>query len=79
MLITAKLKFMLLLQLIVLSCLNSCTTVSCNFSCPVYPVAGASVAAELENVPPEKLVHTWEWLGRINRLRQELDVCAEND
>lgn len=62
------------LMLVAMSCLNSCTTA--NYSnCPVYPVAGEKVAQELENASYNEFPNTWEWLGRINKLRQELDMC----
>ncbi len=55
-----------------LLCLSSCVPV--NYSgCPVYPVAGAKVAAELEQAG--ELPATWEWIGRIDKLRQELELC----
>ncbi len=43
--------------------------------CPVYPIAGEKVAKELENIPD--LTHTFEWLARLNKLRQELQLCAQ--
>ena len=55
-------------------CLLSCATANCN-SCPVYPVAGPKVAAELEQAAYQNFPHTWEWLGRIDKLRQELELC----
>lgn len=64
-------------MLAVMSCLNSCTRVSYEF-CPVYPVAGARVAAELEKVSYSEFPNTWEWLGRIDKLRQELELCKDN-
>lgn len=66
---------MLSLMLLATSFLISCAPASCNF-CPRYPVAGAKVAAELEKIPPQNLTYTWEWLGRINKLRQELELCV---
>ncbi|MBR3676588.1 MAG: hypothetical protein IKN71_05600 [Alphaproteobacteria bacterium] len=45
--------------------------------CPVYPVAGAAVAAELENASIEDYPATWEWIGRIDKLRQELEICKK--
>ncbi|MBQ8465278.1 MAG: hypothetical protein IJ545_04635 [Alphaproteobacteria bacterium] len=50
--------------------------VNYNF-CPVYPVAGEAVASELQNLPAETYPHTWEWIGRIDKLRQELELCEE--
>ena len=39
---------------------------------PVYPVAGEKVAAELENIPYSGYEDFWEWLARVDKLRQEL-------
>lgn len=64
-------------MLAVMLFLSSCTTENYdkNF-CPVYPLAGAKVAEELEKIPQEKLAAFWEWIGRINKLRQELELCS---
>ena len=59
---------------VVIICLNSCTRVHYN-SCPTYPIAGAEVANELTKLDYEHFVNTWEWIGRINKLRQELELC----
>ena len=67
-------KFILVLMPLVLSCLSSCTTTNYNL-CPRYPIAGEKVASELEQIPAKDLEATWEWLGRINKLRQELEIC----
>ena len=56
-------------------CLSSCTPVVYSPGCPVYPVAGEKVAAELEKVSYEQAPAFWEWLGRIDKLRQELELC----
>lgn len=66
--------FILVLMPIVLSCLSSCATTNYNL-CPQYPIAGEKVATELEKLPAKDLEATWEWLGRINKLRQELEIC----
>ena len=57
-----------------MSCLASCAQVNSDY-CPVYPVAGAAVAAELEKASYSEFPNTWEWLGRIDKLRQELELC----
>ena len=67
--------FIRALMLPVLSCLNSCAATSYDY-CPRYPVAGAKVAAELEQIAAEKLSATWEWIGRVDKLRRELEICA---
>lgn len=56
----------------IILCLSSCTSVSSDY-CPVYPVAGEKVAAELEQAGD--LPATWEWFGRIDKLRRELELC----
>lgn len=55
-------------------CLSSCAGISYDY-CPVYPKAGSRVAAELENLSFEQAPAFWEWLGRINKLREELELC----
>lgn len=57
-------------------CLSSCATESYSPSYPVYPVAGEKVAAELEKISYDQVPNFWEWLGRIDKLRQELEVCG---
>ena len=43
--------------------------------CPVWPTAGQAVAAELEKASCSEFPNTWEWIGRLNKLRQELELC----
>ena len=43
--------------------------------CPAYPTAGQKVAEELEFLDYETYSGTWEWIGRIDKLRQELELC----
>ena len=62
------------LTLAALSCLSSCTTVNSDY-CPVWPPAGLAVAAELEKAGYSEFPNTWEWIGRLNKLRQELELC----
>ena len=68
----------------VLLCLSSCVAEPSEpvCSCPVYPVAGPEVARELEQAQSLKfktvIDHTWEWIGRINKLRQELELCSRS-
>lgn len=61
---------------IVMLCLNSCRQINYN-NCPVYPVAGEKVAAELMRAKYDEYPNTWEWIGRIDKLRQELEICKE--
>lgn len=55
-------------------CLSSCAKAAYDF-CPVYPVAGEKVAKELEKLSFEQAPAFWEWLARIDKLRQELELC----
>lgn len=64
--------FILAGVLLVQSCLSSCTTTSYN-NCPTWPIAGEKVAKELEKAG--ELPNTWEWIGRLDKLKQELDLC----
>ena len=58
-------------MLVGMSCLNSCMKTNCD--CPVYPIAGKKVAEELSSVEQD-LPNTFEWLGRINKMRMELQL-----
>ena len=55
-------------------CLSSCAKTNYNF-CPAYPTAGPEVAKELENIDYSRYSRFWEWLARIDKLRQELELC----
>ena len=59
-------------MLLALSCLSSCATTNYD-NCPIYPVAGEKVAKELESAGD--LPNTWEWIGRVNKVREELELC----
>lgn len=59
-------------MLLGLLCLSSCKTT--NFSyCPTFPIGGKEVAKELESAGD--LPNTWEWIARLYKLKQELDLC----
>ena len=58
----------------VMICLNSCAPISSDY-CPVWPVGGEKVAAELEQLSYAEYPDTWEWFARLNKLRQELELC----
>lgn len=47
----------------------------CYNICPAYPVGGKEVGKELANLSYSEYPNTWEWIGRINKLRQELELC----
>ena len=59
------------------SMLWSCSSVTYS-ECPVFPKGGESVGAELENVPYQNFENFWEWIGRLDKLRQELELCRPN-
>ena len=61
-------------MLLALNFLSSCRTINYN-NCPVYPVAGPTVATEISTLDPAMYPATWEWLARINKLRLELELC----
>ena len=70
-----RLKYCLAQMLIAMSCLNSCTTIDYEY-CPTYPIAGAKVAQEIKDVEGK---YFWEWVGRIDKLRQQLDLCQKKE
>ncbi len=57
-----------------LLCLGSCVRENYDF-CPMYPVAGKKVAQELEKAELDEAENFWEWMGRVNKLREELELC----
>ena len=69
-----KLKYILLLMLGAMI-LFGCSTPANYNNCPVYPVGGQAVGKELEKANYSDFPNTWEWLGRIDKLRQELELC----
>lgn len=75
MLKTTKLKYWQSLMLISLICLSSCTTKNYEY-CPTYPVAGKKVAEEIKDIEGDNF---WEWMGRINKLRLQLDLCQKKE
>ena len=66
-------KFFLVLLLIGISCLNSCTTANSDI-CPVWPIAGPDVATDLQTFEGKNF---WEWMGRADKLRQQLELCNQ--
>jgi hypothetical protein len=45
-------------------------------ACPPWPTAGPSVAAELEGLPWERMPATADWLGRLDKLHDQLATCG---
>ena len=62
-------------MLINLICLSSCTTINSDY-CPIYPIAGRMVAEEINNIEGK---HFWEWIGRIDKLRRQLELCKKKE
>lgn len=69
-----RLKYIVLLLILLIALLGCSTKVSYS-NCPTYPVGGAKVGEELVTLDSAKYAHTWEWIGRIDKLRQELELC----
>ena len=60
------------------SCLTACATGlfdNTPSNCPPWPEAGDRVAEELEAVPFEGFEDFWEWMSRLDKLRDQLDAC----
>lgn len=70
-----KLKSILNLTLLVMS-LSSCSSITNCRPCTVFPKGGIEVGKELEKIPYEGYEHFWEWLGRLQKLKEELDICV---
>ncbi len=59
-----------------LICLSGCAAGSFNpCSIPPWPVAGEKVAAELGAIGPERIPATLEWLGRVEKLHDQLEAA----
>ena len=50
-----------------------CTTASYSGPCPPWPAAGPEVATELDGVAYEGHEHFWNWMARLDTLKQQLD------
>ena len=46
-------------------------------SCPTWPEAGPAVAEEVERgmMPADRFPAFWEWMGRVDKLRDQLLAC----
>ena len=46
-------------------------------SCSTWPTAGPAVAEEMEAgaMPPDRFPAFWEWMGRLDNLRDQLLAC----
>ncbi|MBQ8630401.1 MAG: hypothetical protein IJ479_01625 [Alphaproteobacteria bacterium] len=58
-------------------CLSSCAADSSEL-CPAFPLAGERVAAELQQAGYQEYKYTWEWIGRLEKLKRQLDLCRIN-
>ena len=61
--------------LLILIVLFGCSTKVNYSNCPTYPVGGRPVGEELATLDSVEYADTWEWIGRIDKLRQELELC----
>ena len=62
-------------MLLVMNCLNSCAPVHCEiYNPPVFPKAGIKVADELESLSFNEYPNLWDWIGRLNKMRKELEI-----
>ena len=46
-------------------------------SCPTWPEAGSAVALEVERgmMPADQFPAFWDWMGRVDKLRDQLSDC----
>jgi hypothetical protein len=70
---SAILRLGLLLTVVTFS--TQCTTASYSGPCPPWPAAGPEVAAELEEFAYEGHEDFWNWMARLETLKQQLDRC----
>ena len=64
-----------MLLLLILQILFACSTTANYNNCPTYPIGGPKVGAEVIRLDVAEFPNTWEWIGRIDKLRQELELC----
>jgi len=75
----SKLTLQLGLMLLAMSFLSACITatsdapVSSN-ACPAWPPAGTQVATELERLGEDDFPAFWEWMARLDKLRDQLET-----
>lgn len=43
--------------------------------CPPFPIAGPKVAEELDLIPFEGNEDFWFWMGRLEKLKRQLEAC----
>ncbi len=61
-------------MLIATSFLSGCVKGNYSSVPPTFPKAGEKVATELEQIPYEGFEDTWDWIGRLDKLSQELEI-----
>ena len=71
-----SLKLQASLTLVALLFLQGCGQTNYD-ACPPYPIAGSAVADELEANCAD-CEATWEWLGRVAKLKEQLDLCRKD-
>jgi hypothetical protein len=53
--------------------LSGCETASCK-STLHFPVAGEKVAEELAKIPENGFENFWEWLGRLEKFKRQIEA-----
>jgi hypothetical protein len=66
--------------LLATSFLTACATATSDAppppqACPAWPVAGPQVAGELQHLGEDEFPAFWEWMARLDKLRDQLEVA----
>jgi len=61
--------------MLLMASLSACSCKINYDNCPTYPIGGQKVGKELSRLSAKEFPNTFEWLARINKLRQELALC----
>jgi len=67
------------LTLLAMSFLSACVTAVSDApaaaqACPAWPKAGPQVAGELERLGEDDFPAFWEWMARLDKLRDQLET-----
>jgi hypothetical protein len=67
------------LTLLAMSFLSACATATSDApvspqACPAWPPAGTQVATELERLGEDEFPAFWEWMARLDKLRDQLET-----
>ena len=63
-------------MILVMGCSQKCEVVTYE-TCYVFPKGGIKVADELESIPYQNYEDFWDWVGRLDKLKQELEICKK--